>query len=115
MQDYSVQYREKLTSAQSLAARVENGWRIGTDAAVSAPAGFLAALADRAAAEDLKDVWVQSMLDVYPFAFYQDSTLNGKLNGISWFSGSGARNACNFIFFRTAPTSIGIGLSRASG
>ncbi len=95
MQDYSVQYREKLTSAQSLAARVENGWRIGTDAATSAPAGFLAALADRAAAEDLKDVWVQSMLDVYPFAFYQDSTLNGKLNGISWFSGSGARKAVN--------------------
>ncbi len=95
MQDYSVQYREKLTSAQSLAARVENGWRIGTDAATSAPAGFLAALADRAAAEDLKDVWVQSMIDVYPFAFYQDSTLNGKLNGISWFSGSGARKAVN--------------------
>jgi acyl-CoA hydrolase len=35
------------------------------------------------------------MLDVYPFAFYQDSTLNGKLNGISWFSGSGARKAVN--------------------
>ena len=95
MQNYSVQYQEKLISALDLAARVENGWCIGTDAATSAPAGFLDALTERALKEDLRDVWVHTMLDVYPFAFYQDSTLNGKLNGLSWFSGGGARKAVN--------------------
>ena len=73
MKDWNTLYQEKLTAASELAARVENGWCIGTDAATSAPAGFLAALAERAAKEDMNGVWVHTMLDVYPFAFYQDS------------------------------------------
>ena len=33
------------------------------------------------------------MLDVYPLAFYADNALDGKVNGVSWFSSGGARKA----------------------
>ena len=33
--DYRALYQEKLTDAASLSARVENGWSIGMDAAIS--------------------------------------------------------------------------------
>ena len=43
--DYRALYQEKLTDAASLAARVENGWSIGMDAAISQAPGFIEALA----------------------------------------------------------------------
>ena len=38
---------------------------------------------------------VQTLLDIYPFEFYADSSLAGKMTGYSWFSSLGARNAIN--------------------
>ena len=34
-------------------------------------------------------------LDGYPFDFYTDPTLAGKMTGYSWFSSSAARKAVN--------------------
>ncbi len=93
--DFSALYQAKLTDAASLAARVENGWNIGMDAALAQAPGFAEALAARAQKGELSGVWVQTLLDVYPFAFYLDEQLNGKLNGLSWFSSTGARKAIN--------------------
>ena len=101
--DYRALYQEKLTDAASLAARVENGWSIGMDAAISQAPGFIEALAERARRGEVSGVQVQTMLDVYPYAFYQDDSLNGKLNGVSWFSGGGARKAVNGGFADFVP------------
>ncbi len=95
MTDYSSLYAQKRTTADELAARVENGWLLGTDAAVSAAPAIFSALARRAAEGGLSGVRVQTLLDVYPFEFYEDSGLFGKLTGFSWFSGTGARKAVN--------------------
>lgn len=95
MTDYSEQYAAKRLSAAQLAAQVEDGWLIGTDAALAEPVGFLEALADRARAGQLSGVKVQTLLDVYPLAFYAQQELSGRLNGVSWFSGGGARGAVN--------------------
>ena len=53
------------------------------------------------------------MLDVYPYGFYADDSLKGKINGISWFSSAGARKAVNggyadFIpsYYRDIPSLI---------
>ena len=101
--DFTAQYQQKLTDAASLAARVENGWTIGMDAALAQAPGFAEALAARAAKNEVSGVWVHTLLDVYPFAFYLDESLNGKLNGMSWFSGGGARKAINAGFADLIP------------
>ena len=80
MNDYSEQYRQKLTDAASLAARVESGWVIGMDAATAHTPAIMSALAARAAQGELRDVKVQTLLDVYPLEFYADKSLDGKIN-----------------------------------
>ena len=95
MNNFSALYQEKLTNAQELASRVENGWLIGMDAALAQAPGFIEAVAQRAANDGLNGVWVQTLLDVYPFEYFANDALNGKMNGMSWFSGGGARKAIN--------------------
>ena len=101
--DFTAMYQDKLTDAASLASRVENGWLIGMDAAISQAPGFVDALTARAQREELRGVTVQTMLDVYPYAFYQDDSLKGRLDGVSWFSGGGARKAVNGGFADFVP------------
>ena len=98
MSDYQDRYREKLMDAASVAARVEDGWVIGMDAATAHTPRIMSALAARAAAGEVKNVKVQTLLDVYPLEFYADKSLDGKLNGVSWFAGGGARKAINAGF-----------------
>ena len=86
-------YREKLTTAEELVSRVENGWMLGMDSGPTQTDGIMAALCRRAAEAPLKDVRVHTMLDIYPLGFYADNALDGKINGVSWFSGAGARRA----------------------
>ena len=95
MKDIQTLYNEKLTDAAELASRVESGWLIGMDNAISQPRDFINAVCDRAKNGELSGVWVQTMLDSYPYAFYEDDSLNGKVNGISWFSSAGSRKAVN--------------------
>ncbi|MBR1455867.1 MAG: 4-hydroxybutyrate--acetyl-CoA CoA transferase [Oscillospiraceae bacterium] len=95
MTDFQSIYREKLSSAAQLAARVENGWVIGTDSGAAVPTAFMAALTERARRDELSGVKVHTLLDVYPFAFYADDSLFGRMTGYSWFSSAGARRAVN--------------------
>ena len=95
MTDYTKMYAEKLTTADELAARVESGWGIGMDTSVSAAPAIVSAIARRAADGALDGLTVQTILDAYPFEFYADESLRGKMTGMSWFSGGGARRAIN--------------------
>lgn len=95
MTDYKAIYQAKCMTADQVAQQVESGWVLGTDAAVAATPAILQAIADKIRASDTKDVKVHTMLDSYPFAFYADNSLFGKMTGISWFSSAGARKAVN--------------------
>ena len=95
MTNFSELYRSKLTTADALALRVESGWTLGMDAALSQTPAIMSALAKRAGGDELRDVKIQTLLDVYPYEFYADNVLSGKLNGVSWFSSAGARTAVN--------------------
>ena len=88
-------YKSKLLSCGELAAKVESGWAIIMDAAISEADGLTAALCARAAEGELQGVKVHTMLDVYPYPFYESNGLDGKINGVSWFSSGGARKAIN--------------------
>ena len=95
MTNYSELYHSRLTTADELASRVESGWTLGMDAALAQTPAIMSALAERAGRDELSGVKVQTLLDVYPYEFYADSSLSGKLNGVSWFSSGGARKAVN--------------------
>ena len=103
MTDFGTLYEAKRSTAEDLAARVESGWLIGMDAAVAGAPCILEALAKRAGKDELKGVRIQTLLDVYPYPFYADNSLFGKLTGEAWFSGGGARKAVNAGFADTIP------------
>ena len=95
MTDFQSLYREKLTTAEELAGRVRSGWLLGMDAALAQTPALMTAIVRRAERDELTGVYVQTMLDVYPFEFYADDHLFGKITGQSWFSSGGARKAVN--------------------
>ncbi len=86
-------YQSKLISAQELAAKVDSGWLLGMDDGPTQTDAIMAAVCERAKNGGLQNVKVHTMLDVYPLAFYADDSLDGKVNGVSWFSSGGARKA----------------------
>ena len=65
------------------------------DTSVSAAPAIVSAIARRAADGALDGLTVQTILDAYPFEFYADESLRGKMTGLSWFSSGGARRAIN--------------------
>ena len=86
-------YESKRMTAEELAKTVESGWVFGIDTGASQPDGIMKAVCERASEGGLRGIRIHTMMDVYPFAFYADNTLDGKVNGLSWFSSAGARKA----------------------
>lgn len=93
--DYSLLYNEKLTSAEEIAKRINTGDYIAMDSALSQAPAISFAITDRAKSGEIKDIKIQTLLDVYPYEFYKDEEIAKNIMGISWFSGGGARNAVN--------------------
>ena len=93
MTDYKALYEQKKLTADEVAARVENGWLIGMDAAIAQTPAIIDAICRRAENSALSGVRVQMLLDAYPYAFYADDHLFGKVMGESWFASGGARKA----------------------
>ncbi len=102
--DYKAIYANKLMSISDAAARVESGWMIGMDAAAAHPAALVSAIAARAKAGEISGVKIDSLLDVEPLECYADPELNGKFNGVSWFTGGYARKAVNAGYADFIPT-----------
>ncbi len=102
--DYKAIYENKLMSIADAAAKVESGWMIGMDAAAAHPAALVSAIAARARAGEISGVKIDSLLDVDPLECYADPELNGKFNGVSWFTGGYARKAVNAGYADFIPT-----------
>ena len=106
-------YQDKLTTPERIAQQVQSGWLIGMDTATSQTPAIMAAMAQHIRSTDITGVKVQTLLDGYPFDFYTDPTLAGKMTGYSWFSSSAARKAVNAgyadiipAYYRDFPTRI---------
>ena len=78
MTDYKALYEQKKLTADEVAARVENGWLIGMDAAIAQTPAIIDAICRRAENSTLSGVRVQMLLDAYPYAFYADDHLSGR-------------------------------------
>jgi acyl-CoA hydrolase len=88
-------YQAKLTTPAQLAEVLQSDWTLGMDAGPSQTPAIMSAFAAKVRESDLKGIKVQTLLDVYPFEFYADNSLSGKMTGYSWFSSGGARKAIN--------------------
>ena len=113
MTDYQKMYQEKLTTPDKIARQVQSGWLLGMDTATSQTPAIMTAIAEHIRSSDITGVKVQALLDAYPFEFYTDPTLAGKMTGYSWFSSSAARKAVNAgyadiipAYYRDFPTRI---------
>ena len=84
MNDYKALYARKKLTADEVAARVENGWLIGMDAAIGQTPAIIDAICRRAESSSLSGVRVQMLLDTYPYAFFADDHLSGRVTGESW-------------------------------
>ena len=81
MTDYNALYAQKLITAQALAEQVQSGWLLGMDTGPSQTPAIMSAIADKVRNSDIKGVQVQTLLDIYPFEFYADDSLAGKMTG----------------------------------
>ena len=95
MTDYKALYAQKLMTADAVADQVQSNWLFGMDTGPSQTPAIMAAVANKIRNSDITGVKVQTLLDVYPFEFYADDSLKGKMTGYSWFSSGGARKAVN--------------------
>ena len=110
MADFQRIYNEKLMSAEEAAKKVESGWTIFMDAGCAQAPCLIRAVEDRAYAGELSGVSVHGMLDIYPYRYFSDPALDGKVNGVSWFASSGAKKAiaegrCDYVnsYYRDMP------------
>lgn len=95
MADFKQQYAAKLISAEEAAARVESGWYIGMDIALSQAPALTNAVTERVKRGELTGLKVQTTLDIYPYEHFADPAVAANMCGVSWFSSGGARRAVN--------------------
>ena len=81
--DYQELYKAKHTTAEALAAQVQNGWLIGMDAGASQTPTIISALAARARNNEIAGVRVQTLLDVYPLEYLADNSLFGSITEVA--------------------------------
>lgn len=101
--NYQEVYQQKLFSASALAETVESGWVFGMDAAATQTEAIIGAVCERAKRGEIRNIRVHTMLDVCPLPFYSDASFDGSVNGVSWFSGAGARKAVNAGYAEIIP------------
>ena len=113
MTDYQALYNQKKMTADEVAVQVGDGWLIGMDAAIAQTPAIIDAICRRAEQTALRGVRVQMLLDSFPYAFYADDHLAGRVIGESWFASGGARKAlaagwADFIpnYYRDCPRHI---------
>lgn len=87
-------YNKKKCMPEEVAGLIPSGSSVWIDIALAQPKEIIQAIGKCAKKNNLKDVSVHTMLDVYPAPWYQ-SGFEESLKGISWFSGGGARKSIN--------------------
>ena len=89
-EEIRAEYRERLQTAEDVAARVQDGWVMFTDAPMTQPYGLMRAVEQRIADGELHGVRMNLLLDAHPYRCYTEE-LADKVEAVSWFSGAAGR------------------------
>ena len=103
MKEFKELYKEKLKSPEELVRLIKPGTKIFTDSCLAEPFAISSAMKEAALKGELKDITVNTILEMYPTAWY-DEECKDQLHGVSWFSGGIARKAVNKGFADIMPT-----------
>lgn len=87
-------YQEKKTTAAGIADLVESGERLCTDLAAAIPPAIIKALSERLNKGELKDVVLDTSLDLGHYNCFTEETLK-NITPVTWFSGKGLANEVN--------------------
>jgi len=93
MPNYVELYETKKASPQKIAELVRSGMNIYTDTATAQAPTLQDAIYTHIAANKIKDIEVNTFLDIYPAKWYDEPVLSENLHMISWFNGNSARKA----------------------
>ena len=83
-------YKDKLRSPKEIAESLKSGTEMFTDSGLSQPKEIGLAMKEAAKEGKISGIKVHTILDIYPTAWY-DEECYPAIQGVSWFSGGGAR------------------------
>lgn len=86
-------YNTKKASAQTVAETVTSGMTIYTDTATAQAPTLQDAIYEHIVANDLKNIEINTFLDIYPAKWYDGPKLSENVHLVSWFNGNFARKA----------------------
>ena len=93
--DYQALYQSKCVSAREIADHVTDNYRIVMDLALAEPKAIVDAICRKVKEEDIRGVQIEGGVEVYPYGYFTDPDLIGKIKYVSWFSNPFARNLVN--------------------
>ncbi len=92
MDIYAAEYKQKLTTPQKAVEKIENGSTIIHGLSIAEPPALLAAIADRARSDDLRDIDIFSLLPLEHAArTVLAPDLSDCIHAYSWFVGASDR------------------------
>ena len=91
MYTYEELYRSKLTTAKEIASRLTSGMTVMTDIGLSQPYTIYTAIGERMVSGEIKNITINTMLDIYPMPWYKQNNICKENRVISWFSGAQGR------------------------
>ncbi|MGI6212409.1 MAG: acetyl-CoA hydrolase/transferase family protein [Anaerovoracaceae bacterium] len=94
MDDPKKLYQQKLMTPDQIADQIQDGWRLCTDLAAAIPTAIVKALAKRLEAGGVKDVYLDTSLDIGQYSCFTDEVLK-NLTPVTWFSGKELANEVN--------------------
>ena len=90
MKNYDEIYKSKLTTAEDIASKIENGDVCASPICMGEPYSIVQALAKRVALHKVENVQLHGTLTM-PGKDYLDPEFQGSLQHVSWFFGAGSR------------------------
>lgn len=91
---YEREYTERLSTPEKIVEQIQSGWSCCTDIAASIPPALMEALSGYARKGGAKGITLHTMLDLWPMSILSPEGAPG-VTPVSWFSGSGLRDAVN--------------------
>lgn len=103
MRNYEEIYKAKLTTAEDIASRIQNGDVCASPICMGEPYSIVQALAKRVADHKVENVQLHGTLTM-PGKDYLDPEFQGSLQHVSWFFGAGSRKGAQSGKFDYMPS-----------
>lgn len=95
MDNYLELYNSKMVSPAEIAGRIHSGMKIMSDIANAQPLAICTALNEKLASKEVRDLEINTILELYPLPWYKNEEICRNNRFITWFSGNHMRKLVN--------------------